>query len=380
MYQPLGLLYLASAAREAGFTVTIIDLRDGPKPFPECRYVGFSCTTPEITDAKRIAKACSCPTIVGGPHPSLLTEDCLDDFDCIVVGEGEKAIIDILRNGITQKIVRTERIKDLDSLPLPAWGLLDNPFSDTLFPGEKYGKGAPAASLIASRGCPFNCSFCGNLYRTPVIYRSISSISDEIAMLVNMGVRHFRFEDDNLTIHPEFERLCEVLHSFDIRYKGHTRSDLLTKEHAELLRWSGCEEMGLGVESADDQVLMKNNKRESAGDHRRAVHILKQAGIRAKVYLMCGLPGETRQTIKLNKQFMREAKPDKWTLSRFTPYPGCAVWYNPSRFGVRILNWDWTQWWNFPDSSVHELEKAPIEELDRRYYELYEWLRREEWK
>ncbi len=373
MYNPLGILYLSSVVKKHGFSCAVVDLRDKAK-IPDSRYVGFSCTTPEITHAKKLARVLGRPnrkTIVGGAHPSLMPQDC-KEFDYVVQGEGEKVIIDILEDKVTKKFIKTERLKNL-SLPYPDWFSFNPPFSEELFPGERYGKGDKAMTLIASRGCPFKCSYCGNIYNTPVIFRDIDDIIGEIKQLIYYGVRHFRFEDDNFTIHPQFHELCLELSVFGIRWKCHTRSDILTDDHASLMKFGGCAECGLGVESADENVLLLNNKKETVEDHIKAVKILKDHKLRAKTYFISGLPGETDRTVELNKAFFDEAKPDKWTLSRFTPYPGCEIFKNPQNFGVKITDWDYSKWWNFPDEPVYELENSTREDLDRRYKTLYEY-------
>ena len=381
MYMPLGILYLAAVAEQAGYKVEVIDLRNGNKALPQAQFYGFSCTTPEVNDAKRLAKEIRGTTIVGGGHASLMTEDCIGHFDYIVRGEGEEVILDILSGKLGKGVISASRIDDLDKIPYPAWNKLDSPFSDTLFPGEKYGIGKPAATLIASRGCPFHCAFCGNIYHAPVVYRSVDNIIGELKALIERGVYYFRFEDDNFTIHPQFEQLCEAIWRLGIHYKAHTRSDLIDIHKARLLRASGCEESGLGVESADDSVLRLNRKRETASDHEEAVIALKAAGIRVRVYWMAGLPGETQNTIKLNMDFMKRLKPDKWTLSTFTPYPGCEVFHNPQKFGITIVDNDWSNWWNFvKDHYVHVLNGQTAKQMWRRYKDFYKWLEKGGWK
>lgn len=381
MYNPLGILYLAAVVEKVGYTVEIADFRDGDIPLPEARFYGFSCTTPEIVKAKEIASQVSGQTIIGGAHPSLFPEDCIKHFDYVVRGEGEEVITQILDGKYEPSVVITPRIKDVNKLPLPAWHKIKNPFTPTLFPGERYGTGELAMTILASRGCPFKCAFCGNLLRRPMVYRSVESIVTEIVTLTEMGVRYFRFEDDNLTLHPQFNRLCSALKVLGISFKGHTRSDILTSHHAELLKLAGMEECGIGVESADDIVLGVNNKNETAQQHRSAIHILKSHGIRVKTYFMSGLPGETDETIEINKQFMADTKPDKWTLSTFTPYPGCDIFNNPNKYNIEINDWDFSKWWNFAEGHfVHTLKGQTQDQMWQRYLNFYTFLKGETWQ
>ena len=381
MYFPLGNLYLAAMAKMAGFSVQIVDMRAGEQPLPNAEFYGFSCTTPEIKAAKRLATKVKGNTIVGGPHPTLLPDDCLKTFDYVVRGEGEYALIDILKGNQHTQLVSADRIMNLDLIPYPAWDLVENPFSEELFPGERYGKGQKAMTLLGSRGCPFSCSFCGNAFRIPVIYRSVTNIVGELAILGSKGVKYIRFEDDNFTNHPEFVNLMLELHKMNIKWKCHTRSQLVKPSQIAMMKWAGCEEIGLGVESADDRVLAVNNKKETKEEHVRAVKIIHQEGLRVKTYFIAGLPGETDETLRINQEFFREVKPDKWTLSTFTPYPGCDVFNSPEKYGITIVDTNFNHWWNFTENHfVHKLNSESQGATWLRYKKFYSWLVKEEWK
>lgn len=381
MYSPLGILYLVSAAQHAGFTVEVADMRSGDKPLPRARYYGFTATTPEIEYARRMAKTVKGKTIVGGAHPSLLPEDCKGDFDYVVRGEGELVLPQILKGQFRKgTVVHGQRISNLDSLHFPDWDALEHPFSEELFPGERYGRGKVAATITASRGCPFNCAFCANVYRNPVPFRSPNNIVAELKELIDRGVTQFRFEDDIFTLHPKFDELCGKIGVYNISYKCHGRSDLLTGKMVRALKLSGCEEFGLGVESADDKVLKLNNKREDISATIKAVKILKDYGIRVKTYFIAGLPGETDETLRLNKEFFMACKPDKWTLSTFTPYPGSDIFNHPAKYGITIVDDDYSKWWNFADQYNHILNGQTPEEMWNRYTKFYKWLKGESWK
>lgn len=382
MYFPLSLMYLASSLQKENFRVRVLDCRLGMKELPEAKFYGFSCTTPQIKIAKEVSRKLKgkAITIIGGAHASLLPQDCIKDFDYVVIGEGEKVLPMILKGWYEKGIVQAPRLALLDDLPFPAWDIIEAPFSETLFPGERYGKGEIGATLIGSRGCPFDCQFCGNLHRLPVIYRSADSILSELKELVKRGIKYFRFEDDNFTLIPEFERLCEKMNKLDIRYKCQTRSDLMRPDKAEMMKMSGCEECGLGVESADDRVLKIVNKKETAEQHRKAISIIKNSGMRAKTYFITGLPGETDQTIEFNKEFVTETQIDKWTISTFTPYPGCPIFKSPGKFKIQVINNDYSKWWNFSSAYNHILIGQTKDEMWKRYTDFYKWLKEEKWK
>ena len=383
MYYSLGVLYLAAVAQQNHHSVAVADLRNGYKPLPTAKFYGFSCTTPEINYARKIARTLRGKTIVGGAHPTVLPQDCVGQFDYTVIGEGENAILEILSGKSPYNVLVGQRVIDLDTIPYPAWDMMEDPFSDTLFPGEKYGKAAKAATLISSRGCPFHCAFCSNLYWLPVVHRSVENIIGELKALIKRGITFFRFEDDNMCQHPALEALSQEMKKLNIHYKCHIRSDLVNERRVRLLAESGCEECGMGLESADDVVLKLNNKRETTTDHFQGVKLLKSFGIRVKTYWVMGLPGETDKTLELNKQFVIDTQPDKWTVSTFTPYPGCDIYKHPRDYNIEIIDPDWAHWWNFCEELQrynHILIGQTPEQMWDRYLEFYRFLKSGEWK
>ena len=215
------------------------------------------------------------------------------------------------------------------------------------------------------------------------MHRSVDNIIGEFKALMKRGIRYFRFEDDNVAIHPEFPYLANEIQKFHISYKCHIRSDLVNEERAWLLAESGCEECGIGLESADDNVLKLNNKKETSFDHLHALRVLQKAGIRTKTYFVMGLPGETDETLKLNKQFVQEARPDKWTVSTFTPYPGCDIYKHPENYGIKIVDWDFAHWWNFCEE-MHQYNHIIIgqtpEQMWNRYKNFYNFMAEGSWQ
>lgn len=385
MYVNLGLLYLAGMLLKHGAEVAIVDMRDKELDvnlIPVAKVVGFSATTGEIDYAKFLATKLDSFTIIGGPHATLMPEDCskhFNHFDHVVIGEGEECISQIAKGAMNDSHYHPmPRITDLDALPFPAWKLMPSRrlFSTALFPGERYGKGDLGATIIGSRGCPYDCAFCGNYMRSPVVRRSPESITGEmLALREYYGVTHFRLEDDNISLNKEWlYELCTEISTLNVNWKCHTRADLVTEEVCAWLKDSGCEEVGLGIESADDKVLELMCKGITRRASEKAIRTIKGAGMRSKVYLVSGLPGETSQTVVDNMRFMYTTKPDKWTLSRFTPYPGCDVWRNPEKYGIIITDHDYSHYWNFPDQPVYELKDANATVLNKRYKKLYDWL------
>lgn len=386
MYPNLGVLYIAAMLEQAGHKVQIADLRDKKASIdliPEAPIIGFSATTGEIEDAKKLAKLAKrrdpkCTTVIGGAHASLLPGDCSEHFDQVVVGEGELVFAAMPKEfwRMFSKTVHADRITDLDSLPFPARHLA-NSFSETLIPGEKYGHGEKATTVIFSRGCIWGrCAYCANILHNPVVYRSPENIRNEVRELISKyDCRSFRVEDDNFTANSEWlVAVCEKLAPLKVTFKAHSRGNLFTEDSIEALKDAGCIEMGMGLESADQRVLDKVHKGIRVGDCGRAVQLLKKHGVTSKVYFVTHLPAETSETIELNQEFMKTYRPDKWTCSRFAPYPGSPIWRDPGAFGITWLDPDYSHYWNFYPSALVEYQETSREELDKRYKEFHRWL------
>ncbi|MBU2685861.1 MAG: B12-binding domain-containing radical SAM protein [Gammaproteobacteria bacterium] len=392
MYYPLGALYIASVLEAEGKEVNVIDLRD--TLFDDaviheiCKQHSnetflFSCTTPEINDAIRIAtiaREYGIYTGVGGAHASAEFMSCLEPFDFVVVGEGEDIINDIIDNDEIG-IHIADRKKDFNDLPLPAWDILRDPFTDTVFAGERYGRTDKAATLITSRGCPFNCSFCANMLHAPVTHYPMNVVLREVDAIYDKGIRNIRFVDDNFTLRSDLEMLTMQLKARGIKYMCMTRADLFNKHIANVLSSTGCVQVTIGVESVDPDVLVKNNKKEKVEQFIDALSLIHQSGMESKVFLMSGLPGETEDSTDTVMDFMRRTKPNKWTLSTFTPYPGCDIYENPSKYGVTITNTDYSRYWNFCEGGFnHTINGQTPTEMWDRYKILYNWLLKEPWK
>ncbi len=406
MNVPLGVLYLGAAIDKEGHDIYMTDMRAEhglnfnliPRGYD---LYGVTSTTGEYYYAKELSKYLKTKEkdairIIGGPHTTHKPVETLKDtdYDISVIGEGENTVIEILEEkdlynikGIAFKDnnsscnitvnEKRELIKNLDTIPFPARNMLpyDHIFSPELYYGERYGSGEIGTSFITSRGCPHNCSYCANWDRG-LRLRSIENVIKEIQECINLyKCRHFRIVDDEFGI-PEKRgiKLCEEMESLDIKFRTHTRADAATPELIDALKKAGCEELSFGIETPDESLLKLANKKQTLQQCKTAIKIAKDAGLRVKTYLMVCLPGETWDSINKVKTFVTDSKPDKWTLSTCIPYPGCDLEKNPSKYGIRILEKDYSKYWLYQDDPMFETDVATISELKEHRIELMKWL------
>ena len=346
-FPPLGLLYLASALESVNIEVEVLDLANKEDILEEtlssyeADLYGITATTPQYPIAKVIKdiikkKYKSVKVVVGGVHASSVPSNCLaDGFDYVVVGEGEISIVDIAQGRYkTSCIVRSDYIKNIDSIKIPNRRLIDlKSYKYTIGEGN-------ATTLITSRGCPFHCGFCTKgVWLNTVRYHSVNYILNELDALVNdLGYEYFNFLDDSFLLNKTriHTLLACMEEDFDIKWRCYIRSDQITKDLLGRMIRAGCIEVGFGVESGSQKILDNVNKGEKIEDHTRAIQWCKELGLTTNVFLMIGLPGETRETVQTTKDWVTVNKPDKFGLNIFYPYLGTPIRDNFDTYDIKI--------------------------------------------
>jgi len=209
---PLGLLYLASYLERHGVGVRVIDpLSQGREDYSsDSPYTGITCMTTQFGKASEIARKVKAEnpetvTIMGGVHPTVAQCDASSDpnVDVVVVGEGEKTLLKIVREKITEGTVQGERIENIDEIPMPARHLLDMGWY-TKRDGIVIPEWLKATSVITSRGCQFHCNYCINskreMFGNRVRYHSAGYVTREVEHLTSeYGIEGVFFTDDNFT-------------------------------------------------------------------------------------------------------------------------------------------------------------------------------------
>lgn len=358
---PLGLLYVAAAARELGEAeVSFVDLRaqqpEGGDWFaaldlPEADIYGITGTCLDVRMVNMVARSIKARdrgarVVVGGPLS--LSRELIDpDVDAVVHGEGEHAILDVMNDWPRlERDYFAERITDLDALPMPARDLLGENLGGGVFAGGKEYFAGGSTVLSTSRGCPSACHFCAsvNIWKRRVYYRSAESVRQEIDHVVSeYGVRQLRFSDDNLTCNrPRLEELCEVLKGRKIAWRCSIRVKPNDVAMFEMMKAAGCTEVCFGIESGDQNVLHALNKGTKVEHNREAVENAHAAGLDVRLLMMCGCPGETVRTVDRNIAFLESVagKYDALALTNFTPLPGTRVASHPDECGCEILDDD----------------------------------------
>lgn len=356
--QPLGIMYLASMLEKEYYNVQLVDLcyideEDWIKKIPEADIFGISATTLDYLRSIKIAKKIKqtysdCITVLGGAHATATPKTIDSIFDKVVVGEGELAFLDLLKdynNGINKRFYQKSHISNIDTIPFPSRHLLP---LDSVISYSLVEKGKPATSLITSRGCNHNCSFCGSrtMWGNRVRFRSVDNVIAEIEQVISdYNIRHFRFHDDTMTMNKKrLLELCKRMEPLDIHWRAHTRVDSSDMEILYAMKRSGCDEIGYGIESASQEVLDINNKMINVEHARQAIKNAKLAGLRVRLFFIVGLPGETKNTCQKNIDFIESVRLDRGDgvdISTFVPFPGCEIYERPENYGIELLTHDY---------------------------------------
>jgi radical SAM superfamily enzyme YgiQ (UPF0313 family) len=295
---------------------------------------------------------------------------------CREIGIG-RALSDV--PGLTVRaggaIVRTpERAPalDLDSLPLPARHLVRN---------ELYTRpdtGQPQTTLVTNRGCPHTCVYClaGPVSGSTNRYRSVEGVIDEMRVCVERhGIRNFLLRSDLFTQNRAWVmRLCEAIldSRLPVRWACNSRTDTVDAAMLRSMQQAGCWIVAFGVESGDQAALDRLEKRARVADAVRAVAACREAGVRSSVYLLIGLPWDTRETIAAQSRFARELDPDILEVFYPYPFPGTALRRECVERGLLDEGSFPTQAYSvpvFPTQSLSLEELRPLRlELLRRFY------------
>ena len=354
---PLGLLYLAAVLEIQGIVVEVKNYSsnltyEALQDISEADMYGISITSLELPQANRFAcllkeKYPKSKVVLGGP--GAYSHEFVDwNFvDSVCIGDGELEIIKIC-NDISDKAVRRiyvgESVEHLDDLPFPAKHLLKGPQGGNIFAyGKTYRKGE-TTTVTTSRGCPFQCAFCGSPFftkqRGKVNFRSPENVVAELKHIKETyGIEQIRFSDDMFTANKgRCLELCEQIAPLDIVYRVSVRTKPFDKEVAMALCNSGCKEVSFGVESFDAAVLKFLNKGTTAADNVQALEICRDVGLKTRILFMIRTPGQTRETVSINIDYLNKVPYDIIACTSFVPLPASDIWMNPDKYGIEILS------------------------------------------
>ncbi|MDA8188950.1 MAG: radical SAM protein [Dehalococcoidales bacterium] len=353
------LMLLGSCAKKAGFDVDLIDLRalrDWDHLRSELRdrrpdvtgltmmSVDFNPVTHSIDIIKEVLP--ETVTVVGGPHPTLALEEVKSNpkVDYIVTHEGEIAFVELLRKlekGEDSPRVIVGEKADLDALPFGDRDLFLNEWRKAGYtlgtPEIPLGDlPAPFVTVIAGRGCMYNCAFCQpaerSLFGGKVRRRSVPNVIQELKYLRDKyKFNSLLIHDDCLTEDRQWVmEFCEAYKAagFAQPFFCQSRADIIVK-HQDMVRLMygvGLRGVLIGFESGSQRILKFLRKGTTVEQNIEAGRICHRLGIQIWANYMLGLPTETPEDIMATIRMLKEIDPDYYSPAFYTPHPGSDLY------------------------------------------------------
>lgn len=373
---PLGIAYMAGVLQENNIDVEILDASAEDMDFKDVEkellkrkpdLVALTALTPTIGRALETAQVVkeTLPdsiVVMGGYHPTFNFIETLEDenVDIVIRGEGEYIMLNLVQalenqsslhdvKGIVfedknskEIVVNPEAplIQDLDELPFPALNLL---------PMKKYrllDMDTHMTTMITTRGCPMQCSFCSSaaMHGKKIRERSVENIVNEIEYLnTNYDIDTIAFMDDTFTLKKrKVMAICDEIlkRNIEIMWGCTSRVDTLDEKLLKKMKEAGCITIFIGVESADQQQLDNMCKNTTIAKIENAFKIAHKLKIRTIASVALGMPGDTKEIMNKTVKFVHKLKPNYAIYSLATPYPGTRFYKEAFEKNlIKIKDW-----------------------------------------
>ena len=352
----LGILYLSKYLKERQFDVTVTDLSginlDDWIPYPYDVY-GITGTSPNFPQIKQIAEKIrnlyrSSIIVAGGPHATMASEHLLSnsEVDICIKGPGERAFEDFLSSELF--IQNSKDYEDYMMSPIPDYEAIN--FSKYL-PSKtfKYLLGeVNEATILTTLGCPFRCAFCGqHNMRSSTKFIPLADVERNIDHLIDRyDVKLFYVLDDTFGFaKSRFGDLINLFKRKEIKWHCLLRADLAQISRLKAMKEAGCLGIVYGFESGSNKMLKLMNKGVTANQNYLAAKLTQEIGMTVRGQMIVGFPGETEETIKDTKRFIKSFPNVIWGIHTFQPFPGSDVWNNPDKYGIKInKETDFSDW------------------------------------
>ncbi len=403
-WMPLSFVYLAGAARSAGFEAQIYDAMTKQHTMQEVdeslrgmdagivAVTSITSTLPSAIEVLRSAKKHNpgVLTILGGVHPTFCYDELFaihgDVIDFIVIGEGERTLPALLRaldagiapddvHGIAFRregnVVVTPHqafIDDLDALPT-AWDLIDwNDYRYFVIPGSRL------AAISTSRGCTFGCTFCSQQKFWKKIWRARKpgAVVDEIEMLKNTyGANVFLIVDEYPTSdRARWEEFLDLLiqRRLDVYLLMETRVEDIVRDKDILWKYrtAGIVHIYIGVEATNQETLDLVKKEISVEQSKEAIRLIHDHRMISETSFVLGFPWETKETIEQTLELAHHYNPDFAHFLAITPWPYADMY---AEMKEHIAVWDYAKY-NLVEPIIRPTALT-LEEINRTMLDCY---------
>jgi radical SAM superfamily enzyme YgiQ (UPF0313 family) len=404
----LGLGYIAAVSVQAGHQVAVLNCikeRMGVEEFAaylrnhSYDVIGFQMFSYDLTIVEKLlavirSQHVGVTTVAGGAHPSgdpRGVMERLPELDFAFKGEAEIGFVRLLqyletggelatipglvyREGGDVLVNPPQEVDDIDTLPMPAWDLLQ-PESYPEAPHGAFTKNFPTAPIIITRGCPCQCTFCAgkSITGTRVRKRSVPNVMAELAHLAARGVREFHIEDENFTLGKKLVmEFCDALQRSGLNMSwslpSGVRIDTLDRELLDQMERSGCYSLAVGIEFGSNRTLVATRKGLTVELVRQKLELFRGRHIKVTGFFLFGIPGETLEDMQKTVELALELPLDRAQFNNFMPLPGSPLWDRLQQEGM-LGSIDWDRYFvhdvAFCDKGIHPDQ---LKKLQRRAY------------
>jgi len=372
---PIGLVYIAPVAEKRGHHVEILDLALEADPHPvllrkleerKWDLAGLSCMTPEFEGAEIAARQIkefdpALPIIFGGQHPTIVPEQAVSQEFCdfVCIGEGEETFghfVDVWsshrdlsqvaglaykdKDGQPRRNAPRPTIEDVDSIPIPAYQLLDMDRyaeADSARYTPKYKR---ATQIFTSRGCPWHCTYCHDLFGKHFRARSPENVLEEMRLLYDTyHIQEFMVEDDIFNFDMDrAKKICDLIiesgMKVALQFGNGIRLERMDEELVHKLAAAGTHHVSIAIESASPRIQSLSRKNLKLHMVKDVVGWTRRYGINTLGFFMIGFPGETVEEIKMTIRFACETELDEALFSIVIPYAGTEMRSQVIRMGM----------------------------------------------
>jgi len=360
-----GVAYILSVLKAGGHKVslhhvkkepsrnTILDIIQEERP----ELIALSAVTNQIGYVDKwstwVKEEFAIPIICGGIHATLFPEEVIgfDGIDIVCRGEGEYPMLE-LADDVTRTDIKNLWFKREGNIIKNPLRLLTSPLDDLPYPDYDLFNPETVVrdrngdfAILASRGCPFNCTYCcnhalrrlcegmGKYFRL----RSVDNVLMELELLIDKyPIRHLTFADDVFGLSRNWSlEFCEKYpRKFNLEFECNVRADMLDEDLLESLKRANCTRISMGVEAGNEWLRKEVLHRKMSNERIiKAFDSAHEFGFETLAYNMIGLPYETpemiRETINLNKRLA----PSRVAMFFFFPYPGTELYETCKREG-----------------------------------------------
>lgn len=362
---PLSILCLGSYLEERGIEVEYFDERIHPRSrlkelvAQKPEMIGISSMTSyQIRAALRLAKMIrnhddSIPLVWGGVHPTMFIEQTLQNpyVDYIIRNEGEESLYEFIkfRRGQTKLkihelkglcwidedgkvVINAERpFVDVNTLPFPYIGKAEPILREYIADSHSI----PTVNMQLSRGCPYSCAFCYNVFysKRKMRVKDMDKIERELTILKrDYGVERIVICDDSIVSghKRKIRELCEITGRIDLAWEGDCPVNYINDEMVETLKKGRCEYLFFGIESGNPDILKKFSKGADVAANNRAIECMSKSGLDTTYSLIIGHPWETEEVLEeqLNyADWIHKTHPNaEIAIQPYLPLPGTTMY------------------------------------------------------